>query len=135
MSRENIKFPYALPSNVNNIYQQNKYIDRNLQNSRDIQPVQNQMQFDKVNQYQFETYNKDQEVNKYMEYSPIDSRQQQYNLTRHNDILLSYNTQGHINNFVDNTPTSTRENNKRQQDGIDTNLIATRLMNIPPTNI
>jgi hypothetical protein len=135
MSRENIKFPYALPSNVNNIYQQNKYIDRNLQNSRDIQPVQNQMQFDKVNQYQFETYNKDQEVNKYMEYSPIDSRQQQYNLTRQNDILLSYNTQGHINNFVDNTPTSTRENNKRQQDGIDTNLIATRLMNIPPTNI
>jgi len=70
-----------------------------------------------------------------MEYSPIDSRQQQYNLTRQNDILLSYNTQGHINNFVDNTPTSTRENNKRQQDGIDTNLIATRLMNIPPTNI
>ena len=135
IARDQIKFPYALPSNMNNIYQEKQYIDRNLQNTRDIGPVQSHIQFDKVNQYQFESYNQDKDVNKYMEYSPIDTRQQQYNITRQNDILYNYNTQGNINNFVNNTPTSTRDNHKRQQEGIDTNLMATRLMNLPPNNV
>lgn len=135
IARDEIKFPYALPSNMNNIYQENKYIDRNLQNSRDIEPVQVQLHSDKVNQYHFERYNQENEVNKYMEYSPIDTRQQQYNLTRQNDILYNYNTQGNINNFVDNTPKSTRESHNRQKEGVDTNLMPTRLMNLPPANV
>ena len=135
ISRDEIKFPYALPSNMNNIYQEKQYIDRDLQNSRDIQPVQSQIQFSKVNQYQFENYNQDKDVNKYMEYSPVDTRQQQYNLNRHNDILYNYNTQGNINNFVNNIPVSTRDDNHRQIRSIDTNLMPTRLMNLPPNNI
>ena len=134
MSRDEIKFPYALPSNMNNIYQKKEYIDRNLQNSRDIEPVQSQIQFDKVNQYQFEQYNKEVDVNKFMEYNSVDTRQQ-YNLNRHNDILYNYNTQGNINNFVDNTPISTRDDVNRQIRGIDTNLLPTRLMNLPPGNV
>ena len=135
ISRDEIKFPYALPSNMNNIYQDKQYIDRDLQNSRDIQPVQSHIQFDKVNQYQFDTHNIDKDINKYIEYSPIDTRQQQYTANRHNDILFNYNTQGHINNFVDNTPTSTREDTNRQTRGVDTSLMPTRLMHLPPNNV
>tara|TARA_B110000971_G_scaffold217920_2_gene255757 strand:+ start:1560 stop:1994 length:435 start_codon:yes stop_codon:yes gene_type:complete len=135
ISRDEIKFPYALPSNMNNVYQKQEYFDRNLHNSRDNQPVQSNIQFDKVNQYQFESYNQEKEVNKYMDFNPVDTRQQQFNLNRHSDVLYNYNTQGNINNFVDNTPTSTRENNNRQIRGIDTNLLPTRRINIPPDNI
>jgi len=135
MSRDEIKFPYALPSNMNNIYQDKQYIDRDLQNSRDIKPVQSQIQFDKINEYQFDNYNLDKDINKYIEYCPVDTRQQQYNLNRHNDILYNYNTQGYINNFVDNTPSTTRKDTNRQTKGVDTNLMPTRLMHIPPNNV
>ena len=135
ISRDEIKFPYALPSNMNNVHQEKQYIDRNLQNTRDIQPVQSQIQFEKVNQYQFENYNQDNEVNKYMDFNPVDTRQQQFNLNRHNDVLYNYNTQGNLNNYVNYTPTTTRDDTSKQIRGIDTNLLPTRRMNLPPDNV
>ena len=135
ISRDQIKFPYALPSKMNNIYTENSYMDRDLVNSRSTPPVQIPMHVDKINQYHFENLNQDRNVNKFMEFDPVDTRQRQYNQNKHNDEFYYHNMNGNMNRFFDNTPTSTRTGERTQQSGIDTNLLPTRLMNLPKDNI
>ena len=131
ISRDEIKFPYALPSTIPNTYGCNKpiFIDRHIESTRLNKPVQIQMHdnisgnysMDKVNMYQFENYNQETDINKYMEYKSIDTRQQFYN--NREDTYKQFN------------PQSTRINDKTQNRGIDINLLPTKLQNVPTSNV
>ena len=128
LPRDEIKFPYALPSNLNNINNY-KYTDRHIHNTRSKEPVQTQLHT--FNDRLFQNHSN---INVSMN-NPVDTRREQYDINKHNDELYYYSINGNKNNFFDNKPVSTRITLNKQQSGVDYSLLPTKQLNIPRNNI
>lgn len=127
----------GIPSNSNQNYDRNHNIESTAQRKRSVGVVQNNMQNNLYAFQNFETLNKiaekEEEINRYMERNPVNTRRDEMEKNRLTDKKDFMNVQGGTmnknHNFNDLKPEYTR---KTENHGIQTNYIPNgRTMAIP----
>ncbi len=127
----------GIPTNSNQNYDRNNNIESTAQRKRSVGVVQNNMHGNNYAFQNFETLNKiaekEEEINRYMERNPVNTRRDEMEKNRLSDKKNFMNVQGGTmnqnHNFNDLKPEFTRKN---ENHGIQTNYIPNgRTMAIP----